>query len=370
MHQKLYALNHAPINFYFSQNPRDFMVREIPLYDFSHTGEHHILNIRKKGLNTQEVIKILSSLLGCKAHDIGYAGLKDKSATTTQYFSINKKFTTKLDSHLPHLESQGIKILSQTYHDNKIKLGHLKGNSFFIRLKKVNPTMAVQMTQAIENIKSQGLPNYFGYQRFGKYQDNHLEGKKIIDKQAKYRNKTLQEFLISSYQSHLFNQWLSFRIQISKIFAHFSPQEIKEALQMQNIFWDKNLIESIHAQKHFFKILRGDVLGHYPFGKLFCTDLQAHDLERFDTRLLSPTGLLYGKKSFESMHEARELEERFVDSAIMANGARRYAWVWPESVEYRYLEQECWLELEFSLPKGSYATIFIEEIAHQNICVD
>lgn len=370
MTNKIYALNHSPIDFYFSQNPRDFMVREIPLYPFSQTGEHLILNIRKKGLNTQDVIKILSSFLGCKTKDIGYAGLKDKSATTTQYFSINKKFATSLSSHIQDLENLNIKIISQNYHNNKIKLGHLKGNSFFIRLKRVTPTAATQIIQAIENIKLYGLPNYFGYQRFGKEKNNHIEGKKIIHKQTKYRDKTLQNFLISSYQSDLFNQWLSYRIKLNKIFFHFKLDEIKEALKIENIFWDKEKIRQIKEQKHFFKILQGDVLQHYPFGKFFHTQQQEEDIQRFIQRQLSITGPIYGKKMFSSKDDSYYIEEKFLDSKIYVDGSRRYAWIWPEDISYRYIEQEAWLELEFFLPKGSYATIFIEEIAHKPIWID
>ncbi len=368
--QKIYALNHSPVDFYFSQNPRDFMVREVPLYPFSQSGEHLIINVRKKGLNTQEMLKILSCFLGCKISEIGYGGLKDKAATTTQYLSIHKKFSTSLQSHLPKLEERGIKILTQTYHTNKIKLGHLKGNDFFIRLKKVTPAMALQITQAIKHIQAQGLPNYFGYQRFGKYQDNHLEGQKILQKQARYSNKTLQNFLISSYQSHLFNQWLSLRMKINKIFAFFHHKEIQEALALEQIFLDDADIQSLQKQTHFFKIIQGDILSHYPHGKAFCTHAQEEDLQRFYKGLVMPTGLLYGKKSFLSSLQALEIEKRFIDPLLTCNGDRRYAWILPQNISYKFLEQEAWFELEFFLPKGSYATIFIEEIAHKSILVD
>ncbi|MCE3037359.1 tRNA pseudouridine(13) synthase TruD [Helicobacter sp. faydin-H20] len=369
---KIYALNHSPINFYFSQNARDFIVKEIPLYPFSQSGEHVILHIRKKGLSTQDMLKILASHLGCKKEEFGYAGLKDKAATTTQYISINKKFTTTLSSHLDSLKEQGIKILDQTYHNNKIKIGHLKGNSFFIRLKKVNPTMALQIKEAIENIKIHGLPNYFGYQRFGRDGDNYLEGQKIVQSLTKYRNKTLQNFLISSYQSYLFNQWLSYRMKLNKIFQNFAPHEIAQALKQENISLDKSSIISIKNQQQIFKIFCGDVLEHYPFGKTFHTTLQTNDLDRFLQRSLAPTGLLYGKKSFLSLENALTIEQRFLDPALekYALGTRRYAWVWPEDINYQYKENNAWFEIGFFLPKGSYATIFIEEIAHQTIKVD
>ncbi|CBG40492.1 tRNA pseudouridine(13) synthase TruD [Helicobacter mustelae] len=369
MQERIYALNHAPIPFYFSQNARDFIVREIPLYAFSNKGEHHILHVRKKGLSTQEMLKILSNVLGCRIQEFGYAGLKDKSATTTQYLSINKKFTKDLAIHLPVLKEQGIKILDETYHDNKIKLGHLKGNSFFIRLKKITPLLAMQLENAIQKIRTQGLPNYFGYQRFGKYQDNHKEGQKIAHKQKKYRNKTLQNFLLNSYQSELFNQWLCRRIKLAKIFAHFSTKEIPRALKLEGFDLEPQSIPLLKNQPHFFKILKGDVLEHYPFGRLFCTNLDENDVMRFFQKSLAPTGLLCGRGAFLAQDDARKIEELFIDDKMDCNSTRRYAWVWPEEVTYRFLEKEAWFEMGFYLPKGSYATIFLEELAHQEISI-
>ncbi|PAF49882.1 tRNA pseudouridine(13) synthase TruD [Helicobacter sp. 12S02232-10] len=366
---KLYALNHSPIDFHFSQNPRDFMVREIPLYPFSENGEHLILNIRKKGLNTLEMIKILSGIIGCKTGDIGYAGLKDKSATTSQYISIHKNFAQSLENKLSLLEEKNIKILSSCLHSNKLKIGHLKGNNFFIRLKKITPSVFVKIESVLQTILKNGLPNYFGYQRFGKDGNNHIEGKKIAHQEFKLRNKKINNFLISSYQSYLFNQWLESRIKISKIFESFEPSEIKHALSEQQISLSLETIKAIRSQPHFFKLFEGDLMHHYPYGKLFTSDIQ-NDSERFFSKDIVPTGLLAGVKTPRSTSFSRKFEETFDDQKLKADGSRRFAWVWIEDLKYRYIQEQAWVELEFSLPKGSYATTLIEELAHKNIRID
>lgn len=372
--QKIYAQNHAPIDFYFSQNPRDFMVREIPLYPFSSQGEHFIMNVRKKGLNTLEMIKIFSNVLGCKASEIGYAGLKDKAATTTQYLSINKIFAKNIEKNLSTLEENNIKILSTTYHNNKIRIGHLKANHFFIRLKKVLPQTFNKMKSVLQNISEEGLPNYFGYQRFGKDGNNHLEGKEIAHQKMKLKNKKIHNFLISSYQSFLFNQWLSLRVKIAKICNGFSPAEIVHALKIENIHLTLEKIKSIKDQPHFFKLFEGDVMSHYPYGKAFIleetNDCSSQDYRRFMERSITPTGLLAGQKTIRATTKARELEEIFDDSCIHANGSRRFGWIWPEELSYRHIKENAWLELEFVLPKGSYATTLIEELAHKEVRVD
>lgn len=384
---KTYFLTHSPIDFHFSQNPRDFIVREVPLYDFSNEGEHHILQVRKKGLNTLEMIKIISSVLGIKSSEIGYSGLKDKNAMTSQYISINKKFTQNLESKLSTLEEKNIKILSSTYHNNKLKIGHLKGNNFFIRLKKVTPSNFEKISSVLKAIDKNGLPNYFGYQRFGKDGDNFLEGEKIIKGELKLKNRKISDFLISAYQSFLFNQWLSFRIKISRIFDSFAPQEILQAFQMEELLspydkssslqdlktLDKEKIKAIKNQPSFFRLFEGDIMHHYPYGKIFKLGEDgdnSNDIERFSQRSITPTGLLDGKKTIQAKHIAGDIESCFCNQLIKSPGSRRFAWIWVENLKFNYIQEEAWLELEFFLPKGSYATTFIEEIAHRNVKID
>lgn len=371
---QIYALNHAPIPFYFSQNSRDFFVREIPLYPFSQQGEHLILEIRKKGLSTQEMLKILSSHLGCK--DFGYAGLKDKSATTIQYISLHKSYAKNLSASLSSLEEKGIKVLSQTYHSNKIKLGHLRGNSFFIRLKKVHPSSALMLENVAQKILKNGLPNYFGYQRFGKFQNNHIEAIEILQKKRTCRNKTLKNFLFSSLQSYLFNLYLAKRITLSHILASFQNSELHTALKLEGFkgLDDAMLLKELKSQAHFFKILPGDVMEHYPRGKLFCTQDLKTDSNRFFNRAICPSAPLFGSKLFSAQDLVLELENETLHTHcplnIPAIGARRYAWIYPEDLKTRYIQEKAHFELEFFLPKGSYATIFIQELAHRDILLD
>ncbi len=358
--KKIYYLNHAPIEFYFRQSVRDFVVDEIPLYEFSGDGEHLVLHIRKKNLTTWAMIDIIANHLGIRRGDIGYAGLKDKNAQTKQYISIHKKYEEQLES----LEHDDIKILSKTYHNNKIKIGHLKGNRFFIRLKKVNPTSAKMITEAIKNIKRYGLPNYFGYQRFGNDGENYLKGKAIIEGSLREKNRKLHQFYINSYQSFLFNNWLSKRIEISKMIESFTISELEKILDIPT-----DEIEAMKAQKHPFKLMSGDVMMHYPYGKIF--HYVDGESERFSSRDISPTGLLSGKKSTRSIESARAIESEFDDLELTSvDGSRRYGWIFAEDIEYNYRESEAWYELHFTLPKGSYATTLIEEIAHKQINIE
>lgn len=358
--ERQYYLPHSAIDFHFRQSPRDFVVDEIPLYPFSGEGEHLVLHVRKKNLSTWQMIDIFSNHLGIKGRDIGYAGLKDKNAQTKQYISLPRKF----ESVLENFDHEGIKILEKTYHNNKIRVGHLKGNRFFIRLKKVTPTAAVKIKEAIKMIKQYGMPNYFGFQRFGLDGENYKKGQAILEGSLKERNKKLAQFYVNSYQSYLFNDWLSRRIQISKLAESFSAEELSSVLSLP-----KEEIASMKEQKHPLKLLHGDVMMHYPYGKIFHYE-SAEEVDRFAKRDISITGLLSGKRATRAIGIAETIEKEYDPITSGIDGARRYGWIFPEEIEGEYKEQDAWFELHFTLPKGCYATVLIEEIAKRPIQTD
>ena len=352
---RLYPLSHAPIQFHFRQTPADFVVTEIPLYTFSGEGEHLILKVRKKGLTTWKMLEILSTHLGIRVRDIGYAGLKDKEAMTVQYLSVHRKY----EEALRRFSHDAIKILETTRHVNKLRIGHLKGNRFFIRLKKVSPTDATKITSLLKWIGANGSPNYFGYQRFGREGDNYETARQIVEGKRKMRDRKKRDFLMSAYQSHLFNLWLSKRIEISRLFEGLKPKELKEVF-----VWNDETIRQVHGQRHFFKLLPGDVMQHYPHGRLFTASELLEEGERFAKRDISPTGILPGNRAKQATGLAWEIEKEFVEE-IPAAGGRRYAWIWPEEIEGRYKKEEWHYELHFTLPKGSYATVLLEMIANR-----
>lgn len=348
--KRTYFLNHSAINVYFNKNSDNFVVDEIPLYEFSGEGEHLILHVRKKDLTTWDLIQKLSEVCGAKVRDFGYAGLKDKDALTSQYISIHKNYEEKLlASDLPN-----IKILGHTYHNNKIRIGHLVGNRFYIRFKRVNNIDNEKLSSALTQIQSSGMPNYFGYQRFGRDNNNYELGKKILEGTLKERNKKKKDLFISAYQSKMFNDWLSFRIIISKM--------LEDNIKLDYINTEYELNLKYSKQKQFLKIFDGDVLGHYPYGKVFnCEDLDT-ELVRFQNKETSLMGKLAGKNRLTSLSGAKEIEDKFIKNSDDLSGSYRYAWIYPQNINYKYKEDKMWFEFGFELPKGSYATTFIEEI--------
>ena len=358
--KRLFYLNHSSIDVLFTKNTNDFVVNEIPLYEFSNEGEHLILHVRKKDLTTWQMVQRLSEACGAKVRDFGYAGLKDKDGMTTQYVSIHKNYEEKLEN----FKDDKIKIISKTYHNNKIRVGHLKGNRFFIRLKRVNKVDGEKLKNAIKALKKNGFPNFYGYQRFGKDGDNYLLGKEILEGTRKERKRKMKMFFVSSYQSYLFNNWLSYRLEISHVLDNFNDTEASKALN-----FPKELIKLLKKQKNFFKIIKGDVAHHYPNGKPFVVEDLDAEVARFEKEDITVTGWLPGHRSMQSEELSREIDEKIYGESMpflkQMDGTRRFAWVFLKDVEYKYIDEENWFEMHFTLPKGSYATVVLEELTHK-----
>ncbi len=341
----IYPLN-VKNEFVFNSSARDFTVEEIPLYDFTGEGEHLVLQVRKKDMTTWEMLDILSNHMGIRRRDIGYAGLKDKHAMTIQYISVMAIHEEKLKA----FSHDKIKILSTVRHNNKIRVGHLKGNRFKIRLKKVLGVQKDKLDSVLKWIKTNGVPNYFGNQRFGTDGNNWEDGKKLLDGTLKMRDRKTREFLMGSYQSYLFNKWLAKRMELNLLLEKFTEEETEQVMNLP-----KGSLKGTKAQANFFKLVEGDVMMHYPYGRLFYVEDLATEAKRFESKDIAPAGLLPGKKTQLAQSTAGLLEAPFVEEMAL-NGARRYAWVQVTEITKNYVEEKAHYELSFVLPKGAYAT--------------
>jgi len=310
--QRIFLQTHEPLDFTFKQTKDDFFVDEISDIKFKGKGNFFILRIKKQSLSTWDLLSHISEVLGIEEHLIGYAGLKDKNATTTQYISIpiNKSKEYKL------LNNKNIKVIETFIHDKKLKIGDLVGNHFKINLHNIDENSLFQIYQTLSQIQKHGMPNYFGYQRFGK-ESNFEKSQRIIEGEEILKDKKLEKFMKLAYQSYFFNGWLAARIELSK----------KE---------NSN--------------------------KILCLDGDVYNLNDRTTI----TGLLPGRDIVRAKTKAAEIEKKFDDIFIQEKGYRRDAWIKPYNIKNKYKKEEDTMMLEFSLPKSSYATVLIENIANKN----
>ena len=144
--------------------PDDFIVNEQLGFEPSGSGEHVFLEIEKVGENTEYVARALARFAGVRQRDIGYAGLKDRHARTRQWFSV--WLPGKDDPCWEDFATDTIKILGFARHNKKLKRGVLVGNDFCLIVRDWRGDR-MQTESILEAIKTHGLPNYFGEQRFG-----------------------------------------------------------------------------------------------------------------------------------------------------------------------------------------------------------
>lgn len=353
-HIKTYAYNHTPLHFDFKQTVERFFVEEVPLYLPSNSGNFLILKIKKTDMSTWKLITVLAKATGLNERDIGYAGLKDKNATTIQYISIPKNREKELNKNLT---TEKIEILERSYHKTPIKIGHLKGNKFSIVLHNFDAKDAKFFNTTAKMMQTKGIPNYYGYQRFGEDSRSYMQGKEIAHSGKRLKGSR-EKLLVSAYQSYLYNKWLGSRVKLSTIIETNDVSKAAKKLQ-----YPEDLVSELAKQEQFFKLFLGDVIMPYPYGKLtFAYDMQDAS-KLFVQKKISPTGLLCGDKAMRAKNDARYLEESYDDEELLTlRGDRRFAWIWPKEVETEYNPDNKKLTVEFYLPKGSYATTFLEEI--------
>lgn len=217
---------YAPLNLTgnLRQTPADFQVTEVLGFNLSGEGEHHLVNIEKTGQNTQWVAGQLAKFAGIKSHAVGFCGRKDRHAVTTQWFSLHMPGQQAPD--WAALDIPGCNIKEIAVHNKKLRPGMHKANIFKIRLTGLKsspsstndaPTVAVaskteeDLIERLETIASAGVPNYFGYQRFGRNGQNLLQARKwLVENKAPRRDQ--RSIILSSARAFIFNQVLAARV--------------------------------------------------------------------------------------------------------------------------------------------------------------
>ncbi len=315
-------LRSSDIEFGFTQTKEDFFVEEVPNREFTGRGKYLILKVQKQSLTTWDMVAAFSKALNIDAKTIGYAGLKDKHATTVQYLS----FDARLSGALKNFRHRNIEILERFRDTKTIRMGDLAGNRFGINLYGVDNQKAGRIEKTALKIQKEGLANYFGYQRFGSG-ESLQEAKEMLAGERFIKDAKVRNFLISIYQSDLFNEWLKERVTIS--------------------------------ENGKFKLLSGDVYMDED-ERLFTP--KKTPLEDFLAKKVLPTGLLPGRDVFRARGEARAIEKKYDDEFLPYKGYRRAAVVFPKEFNLKLFAKENKAKVSFFLPKGSYATVFLEAI--------
>lgn len=280
--------------------PADFIVEELLHEPLTEQGEHVYLYIMKENQNTAWVARKLSEITGVSLRDISYAGLKDRHAQTRQWFSL--KWPIK--KAFPDIQHPDFTVETVSRHERKLKRGAFLGNRFKIRLNQVEGH-PILLERRLAQINKYGVPNYFGLQRFGREQGNLDKVLAFFEGDYKPRDKNERSILISSARSFLFNAYLS-----NLLTEHQWP--IKDI--SYGLLWGKEGNRVVHQRDE----LAEKVAGQY-------------------------TKLSYGLECLGVELDFRPISLQPVDMS------------WQ-------LRSSCTLDVQFSLPPGSFATIVLREL--------
>ncbi len=321
----------------------DFQVDEQLPFELSGEGEHVWLRIQKEGTNTDWVAEQLAKFAEVPHVAIGFAGMKDRHAITTQWFSVN--LAGKTSPNWADFETDDIKIIEQNRHSRKLKRGVLAGNTFQLILRGLTGAES-DWEAALQQIAKQGVPNYFGEQRFGHHGNNLRRADQWFSTGKAPRKRTQKSLYLSAARSWLFNQVLSTRV----------------------------------GDNTWNTVLEGDILRlsgtkTSQFIAGFVDDDLVERVERMD---IHPTGPLWGKGTLEVIGEVAVLESSILShwlawqSSLEKAGltqSRRALRLIPEGLIWQFIEDalnpgKLALQLDFSLTSGGYATAVLRELAN------
>jgi tRNA pseudouridine13 synthase len=322
--------------------PEDFRVEELDSFEASGSGEHLLLTVEKRGMNTAYVADLLARWAGVPPVAVGHAGLKDRHAVTVQRFSVQlpgrePPEPATLEAMAAEAGSvQRLQVLGMVRHARKIPRGALAGNRFGLVLREVRGDRAA-IDRRLEAISARGVPNYFGEQRFGHGGGNIAAALAMFAGRRVRREQ--RGMLLSAARAELFNRVLAARVSAGT--------------------WDTGL--------------DGEVWMLDGSRSLFGPEPESGDLAcRLETFDIHPTGPLWGRGPLRSTGASRACEEAALaggPSLLLREGlasaglgqARRALRVRPSGLAWEHRGRDA-VHLCFELPAGAYATAVLAEV--------
>lgn len=313
--------------------PEHFRVTEVLDIELGGEGEHLWLHLLKRNLNTEDVARRLARAAGVPARDVSYAGLKDRRAITSQWFSI--QLPGRPDPDLSGLWSDDLRCLERVRHRRKLQRGAHSANRFVIVLSDLKADREA-LDRRLQQMAAAGVPNYFGPQRFGREGSNVADARSWAERGALPPARGTRSRLLSAARSLLFNRVLARRVADGT--------------------WNRILEEDCVAFT--------DSRSHFAAARLAENDPRVLALD------VHPTGPLWGSGApsvgpmLASLErEAAQSEPALADWLEQAGleQARRIlrlpigspAWHYPSPTS---------MELEFTLPTGCFATAVMREL--------
>lgn len=314
--------------------PEDFIVEEQIGFSPDGEGNHAWLHIRKRNTNTEWLARELAALADVPLREVGYAGLKDRYALTSQYFTVNLSGKGEPDWH--RLASDDITFLEIDRHGRKLKRGALRENRFVLTLRELQGECG-DLEQRLRRIAAEGVPNYFGEQRFGHAFGNLAMAAAMFRGEWRESIRHKRSLYLSAARSYLFNRVLSARV-VAGNWNQALPGE--------------SLMQEGSTSCFSVRLIGAEIAARVAAGQLH------------------PTGPLWGRGRPISLGEAQAFELSLLEGESLWKAGLEKAGMEPERRALRLAVKKLqwqWpdattLRLEFALPAGAYATSVLREV--------
>jgi len=389
----------APIAGVYKARPEDFVVEEVPAYAPSGEGEHVLFEIEKRGLSTHEVVSRIARSLGVAPPHIGYAGLKDAQGVTRQWLSVQGVDIERVRT----LELRDVLTRSAAPHKNKLRVGHLRGNRFVIKLRDVPEEQHSTVASVLDELSRRGAPNYFGEQRFGVRGDTWRIGRALLLGEHMEavawlvgrpgptdfgKVRRARELFDAGEWERAAETWPGgFRanIRVCRALAKAKGDARRalysldrSLLRFYTSAYQSWLFNAVLAQRvsEVDRVLEGDLAWLHRNGAVFVVKDLAIDAPRAERLEISASGPLFGVRMTSPLGVPLELERRVLETeghALEAftrpgphqwQGGRR-------PLRFPLSDASCasgsdehggFVELRFTAPPGCYATAALREI--------
>ncbi|HSN72216.1 MAG TPA: tRNA pseudouridine(13) synthase TruD [Steroidobacteraceae bacterium] len=314
--------------------PEHFEVIEELGFEPDGQGPHVLLEVVKRGANTQWVARELARAAGVPLRDVGFAGHKDRHALTVQAFTVPA--TGRPIEAWREFSGDGFRVQAAALTRRKLRRGVHRGNRFRLVLSELAAD-PVQLLYLLERVRNEGVPNYFGPQRFGRNDGNLQAACEWFDRGAAPQGHAQRGFVISAARAAIFNAVLAARVTAGD--------------------WNR--------------LQPGDIANLEGSGSTFAVDVPDAELEsRCQSMDLHPTGPMWGEGESPATGAVGRLERQIAHEgyASFARGLtavglaqeRRSLRIAVRDLTWQ-LEADS-LTLEFSLRRGAFATAVVHEL--------
>lgn len=397
-----------PLGGRIRERAEDFVVEEMPQYEPCGQGEHVYLFLEKRGLSTSQLVHLIAQHFGVRRDAVGYAGMKDKHAVTRQWISVHTPGKSHTD--FPMLRNDRVTVMIADMHSNKLRLGHLRGNRFSIKIRGVDATRVLAARRVLHALARDGVPNFAGAQRFGIRQNNHRLGRAMLlglwqealdellgpdPAYPQLNTEAREHYLRGEFGRALDgfpNACRHERIALRVLEQGAGAKRAISAVEItQRRFWFSALQSHIFnrllrrriEEKRFATLIDGDVACKLENGAMFKVDQAVLDdpatparLERYE---ISPTGPFWGVSMMRAQGsidqaEIDALAEEGISIEALAkavkmlgpsmSGARRPFRIplQDPQVDAGVDEHGHYIRCAFGLSAGAFATVVMREI--------